>query len=191
MSTLSRLEKLKAQAAILLKKFNSDDALIAQKATERFLKLPFLKHSNIEAVQKDKEFFRLKHSYQVLAIEHGHNNWKTLREQIIKEECMYHPSIGVYLNIWFGNYNEAWAYHKKNGGYLLYYRQYYYVCDKEAIRSMGLDTFDKEWKAIGYNAVKPESQEAYSIIYKRAKANYLNRKPGNRTAFRSKRPNWV
>lgn len=191
MNTFNRIERLKTQANFLLKDLNNATKEPAQNAAERFLQLPFLKYSNAANILADKSFFRLKHAYHVLAIEAGHTNWVSLREQLIKEDCMYHSGCSTYLNIWFANYNEAYAYFIKNGGYLLSYRQYFYVCNAEVIKVLKLDKCQAEWEAIGYNWVKPANINAYNRIYKQAKQNYLSRKTAKKKAVTNNRPEWL
>lgn len=191
MNKFSRLEQLKTKAAILLKHFNSTEPEQYNAAAERMLQLPFLQYSNTEKVLADRTFFRLKHAYMVIALEQGHENWPALREQVISEDCMYSAHCGAYLNVWFADYDEAQTHHEQNGGYLLSYRQHYYVCTEEVIKEMGLDGVAAEWKAIGYNWVQPKDKDAHAAIYKQAKANYLAKKKTQPVKRTSQRPEWL
>ncbi len=83
-----RLNELKIRAAILLKDFNAKEPARYNKAAERLLKLPFLKYSSADRILSDRSFFRLKHTYEVLAIENGYSNWNNFRESIIQEDCL-------------------------------------------------------------------------------------------------------
>lgn len=170
----NRLRELKIRAALLLKDFNAEDPDTHHKAAQRFLKLPFLQYSTAERILNDRDFFRLKHAYAVLALENGHDSWNALREQVIQEDCLYTKGCAGFINTWFTNYNQAKAHHIIEGGYLLQYRQDYFVAGHELIKVLGLHDFEKEWEAIGYDWVKPQCTKSWARLYKQAKANYID-----------------
>lgn len=191
MNKAKRLSEYKTRASILIKQLKGTNAEQQLKAANRFLQLPFLKHSSANAVVSDIDFFRLKHAYAVIAIENGCDNWNTLRENTIIEDCMYTTGCGVYLNVWFNNYEEASAYRNENGGYLLRYRKDYFVAEQTVIAVLGLDHLEQEWAAIGYDWVKPKSKDDWQKIYVQAKENYLKPAAPYTPPNKDKRPAWL
>lgn len=187
----NRLTRHKNQANLLLKHFRSEDKDVSVKAAERLLQLPFLKHSNATTILEDRDFFRLKHAYGVIAIENGSDNWSAFREQIIQEDCMYTSACGAYLNVWLNNYEEAKVHQQTHGGYLLSYRQHFYIGTDEVVATLRLDHLKEEWAAIGYDWVQPQDNDAHKTIYKQAKANYLAKKQAHKKAVNTNRPQWL
>lgn len=190
-SKRTRLDELKIKASRLLKNLQSGDATAIQ-AAKRFLALPFLKHSNETAILNDQSFFRLKHAFHVLAIEHGYDNWNDLRNAIISQDCLFHNGSGGHLNVWFNNYDEAEQYQQQNGGYLLQYRQHFAVCTQDYVNSLQLgDESEAHWQAIGYNWVRPKSQAAWNKLFAVAKNHYLQKPKPAKPIDKSKRPAWL
>ena len=82
----------------------------------------------------------------------------------------YPPQLDVFLNHWFARYDEARAWLEREGGFLLPYRHHFFVCQAEAIRVMGLDPDDPDWKKVGWDCARPADHEAYERLYaKRAR----------------------
>ncbi len=168
----SRLEELKIQASILLKDLNSDEPEKFLKAAARFKNLPqFAENSPKELLESD---IKRKHALAVLAAERGFKTWDALRDDIIAKECLHRPMGGSsFLNHWFAKYEQARTQLENHGGYLLQYRDSYFVCESGYIKFLGLDSFKNEWEKIGFDWVKPADKKAWEVIFKKAKENYL------------------
>lgn len=189
-SNHNRLQEYKTRAAILLKKFNSQDSTEYEKAAQRFLQLPFLQHSTATAILNDRTFFRLKHAQQVLALENGHNSWDKFRHQVILEDCLFHKHSSAFLNVWFNNYADAKEYQMLHNGYLLQFRKDYAVCRQEYIDAIGLSAFNKEWAAMEYDWVNPTCKKSWQIVFAHLKKQYLA--PVTiRPANKNNRPKWL
>ena len=68
---------------------------------------------------------------------------------------MYVPRMDAFLNRWFTNYDEARASLEAQGGYLLPFKDHFFVSTADAIRELGLDPDDHDWAAIGWDWVRP------------------------------------
>jgi hypothetical protein len=77
-----------------------------------------------------------------------------------REPVMYVPRMDAFLNRWFTSYDEARASLEAQGGYLLPYRDHFFVSTADAIRELGLDPDDPDWAAIGWDWVRPADSEA-------------------------------
>ena len=77
------------------------------------------------------------------------------------ETLWYSPTMDVFLNRWFSNYNDARRSLDTEGGYLLPYKNHFFVCEAEAIRAMGLDPDDPDWRLINHDGARPSNEEAY------------------------------
>lgn len=73
---------------------------------------------------------------------------------------MYVPRMDAFLNRWFTSYDEARASLESQGGYLLPYRDHFFIATAEATRELGLDPDDPDWAAIGWDWVRPVDPEA-------------------------------
>jgi hypothetical protein len=92
-------------------------------------------------------------------------------EEIEIETLWYQPNLDVFLNRWFSNYPDARKSLGSDGGFLLPYKQHFYVCEAGAIRAMGLEPDDPDWEKIGWDCAQPLDMPAYLRLHeKRVKA---------------------
>ncbi len=77
---------------------------------------------------------------------------------------MYVPQMGAILSQWFAVYDEARAAREETGGYLLPYKNHYFVTTSEAIRELGLDPADPDWARIGWDWVCPIDTDAWQRL---------------------------
>jgi hypothetical protein len=80
------------------------------------------------------------------------------------DKLWYQPSLDVFLNRWFSNYEEARRLLDGEGGYLLPYQKHFFVCEAEVISALGLEPDDLDWERIGRDAAKPKDREAYQRL---------------------------
>jgi hypothetical protein len=76
----------------------------------------------------------------------------------------YQPDLDVFLNRWFSNYEEARRSLESEGGFLLPYKQHFYICQPEAIRALGLDPEDADWELIGRDCPRPADERAFERL---------------------------
>ena len=82
----------------------------------------------------------------------------------------YQPNLDVFLNRWFSSYMEARKALESEGGFLLPYKQHFFVCESEAIRAMGLEPDDPDWERVGWDCARPSDMQAYQrLLEKREK----------------------
>lgn len=149
------LEEYKIQASILLKSLRGNDAV---KAAKRFKRLPeFADLSITEILQKE---IQRKHALNLIAIENGFSSWLDLKIQI-------NFIVGGYLNLWFANYPEAKSHLLSTGGFLLPYKNQFFICNANYIKQIGFDPDDSDWKLIGYDWVAPKDKNAWQRLYKK------------------------
>ena len=77
---------------------------------------------------------------------------------------MYVPRMDAILNRWFTTYEEARASLESEGGYLLPFRNQFFVTTSEGIRELGLDPEDPDWARIGWDWVRPSEQAAWERL---------------------------
>ena len=84
---------------------------------------------------------RQKHALAIIALEKGFNSWSDLKYQL--------PFIKVaLLNGWFANYAPAKAHLDTEGGYLLAYKNQFFICNSDYINSLDFDSENPDWKKI-------------------------------------------
>jgi hypothetical protein len=162
------LEEYKNRASILLKNLRSDDAAKVKEASERFQILPFL-------AAQAPETIKLKHALTVLALENGFDTWADLKRNVEYNDkrtafrnrnytalCPKH-CWGIMSN-WEVSYEAALDTLQERGGYLLPYKQQFFVCEEAYIETLGLDPHDMDWELIGWNWVKPANMEAWERL---------------------------
>lgn len=80
------------------------------------------------------------------------------------EELWYQPSLDVFLNLWFANYDAARAARETEGGFLLPYKHHFFVCEPGLIKALGLDPNDPDWEMVGWDCARPKDPEAYQRL---------------------------
>jgi hypothetical protein len=83
------------------------------------------------------------------------------------EELWYAPTLDVFLNRWFSNYDEARAARDGGGGFLLPYRRHFFVCEPDVIRALGLEPEDADWERVGWDCARPADAAAYRRLRER------------------------
>lgn len=152
------VDECKVQASILLKSLHSNIPSSSQQAAKRFQSLlEFRNFSLEEIIQAD---IKRKHALAVIAIEKGFKSWADLKCQL--------PFIrGGFLNQWFANYAEAKSYQQLNGGFILPFKNHFFICDANYINNLGFNSEDHDWKLIGYDWVSPNNKDAWQRLYKK------------------------
>jgi hypothetical protein len=168
------LEEYKNRASILLKHLRSDDAAKVSEAAKRFQILPFL-------AEESPERIKLKHALTVLAMENGFDTWADLKRNVEyndKRNAFMNRNFtalcpkrcwGVLSN-WEVRYEDALEDLQERGGYLLPYKQQFFVCQEAYIERLGLDPDDIDWELIGWNWVKPANIEAWERLNEKLEA---------------------
>jgi hypothetical protein len=152
------VDECKVQASILLKSLHSNDVNKAQKSAKRFHRLAEFKNSSLEEIMHTD--IKRKHALGVIALEKGFKSWAQLKCQL--------PFIrGGFLNLWFANYEEAKSYQQEKGGFLLPFKNQFFVCEASYITHLGLNAEDLDWKLIGYDWAYPNNKEAWQRLYKK------------------------
>lgn len=149
------LTEAKIQASILLKSLRGSDA---EKTAKRFKRIPeFANLSIADILQKE---IKRKHALLLIAVENGFNSWLDLKMQV-------NFIVGGYLNPWFSNYSEAKSHLQSVGGFLLPYKNQFFICNEHYIQQIGFDPDDPDWRHIGYDWVVPDNKDAWQRLYKK------------------------
>src|SRR5512135_901997 len=85
------------------------------------------------------------------------------------DTSMYVETMDLFVNRWFAKYEQAEASLEKEGGYLFPYKSQFFITEREAIRELGLDPDDPDWKLIGWNWAQPLDTEARERLKKKIK----------------------
>ena len=84
------------------------------------------------------------------------------------DRTVWYPyGLDVYLNQWFPDYREAREALEKEGGFLFPFKQHFFICRPDAVRAMGLDPDDPDWKKIGWDCVKPSDPLAFQRLHEK------------------------
>jgi hypothetical protein len=83
------------------------------------------------------------------------------------DKLWYQPNLDVFLNQWFSNYEEARRALDSGGGFLLPYKNHFFVCEADLIQALGLEPDDQDWDKIGRDAARPKDAEAFQRLRKK------------------------
>ena len=129
---LNSPEEYKIQASKLLKILKNTDSPDPS-AIARLSRSPeclnFFKNNQLQ----------LKHVLNLLAQEQGFKTWEALKKsaEIAIQQLFNNYSGGGFLNHWFSNYSDAQQYQNNHGGYLLPYKNQFFICDADYIINLG------------------------------------------------------
>lgn len=119
-----------------------------------------LKSMRAKDTEDVKHNVKLKDALVIIARKHGFKSWTDLKSQL--------PMIrGGFLNQWFSHYEEAKSYLQSHQGFLLPYKNQFFICDENYIAFLGLDSKDPDWKLINYDWINPVNKEAFRRLYKK------------------------
>lgn len=108
----------------------------------------------------------------LLAIELGFSGWAHAKRTIGGDPeardfgtILYPSRCGGHLNFWYRDYREATVGQRQCHGYLLGYRRQCFVVQGGFIEALGLDPHRPEWRAIGFDWVRPVDVQARTRLY--------------------------
>lgn len=165
-ATTNLLEELKIQAAILLKDLRSNDLQKFELAVMRFRTLKkFLKNNYIDIKKNAKR----KDALFIIALENGFSSWLELKNHFYKILPLLFVDgyVGGFLNLWFARYADSKSRQKVEGGYLLPYKNQYFLAGKEYIQASGFDPNDSDWELIDWDWVKPKDKAALVRLFQK------------------------
>ena len=171
----SALEEYRTQASLLLKQLRSADSHISKNAGTRFQQHPSFEMLSVDEILDSSEVKR-KHALHILALEHGFDSWVAFKTRLERQDrlhnfrqvnrytLLYQPQCVGFINEWHVDYEVASQELGRNGGYLLPYKNQFFICQDVYIEALGLDPDDPDWALIGWNWVKPADQEAWARL---------------------------
>ncbi|MFA6468238.1 MAG: hypothetical protein WCW35_05015 [Bacteroidota bacterium] len=120
---------------------------------------------------------QLKHAFNVIAVENGYESWNDLKSALdnaaensplaeIKEQ-FYPKGFTTYWNIWFAKYSQAKKVLGEGRGYLLPFKNQYFIVEEHFVDSIGLPHTLREWKEIGNDWVHPKNVKAWLALNER------------------------
>ncbi|MFY9341944.1 MAG: hypothetical protein WAT39_05620 [Planctomycetota bacterium] len=136
---------------------------VAHAAAARFAQLPAFRDADPAELTNRRR--GLRHAAQdVVAFEHGFVSWgELLRGSLPLFACVtvHCSAMTAFVNRWFADYAEAARSLHCEGGYLLPHRTQFFVTVAGAVRELGLDPEDPDWRRIGFDWVRPRDPEAH------------------------------
>ena len=129
------VDECKIQASILLKSLYSNHIESSHQAAKRFQVLSEFKNFSLSEIVKAN--IKRKHALAVIATEKGFKSWTDLKCQL--------PFIrGGFLNQWFTSYAQAKSYQAANGGFILPFKNQFFICNAHYINHLGFDAEDPD-----------------------------------------------
>lgn len=117
---------------------------------------------------------QLKHLLALAAEDHGFASWAELVQQdsltagaaapTERADFMYVSGMQTLINRWFSDYHESVLSLRELGGYLLPYRNQFFVTERAGIELLGLSPDDPDWRSIAWNWVRPADANAWQRL---------------------------
>lgn len=115
---------------------------------------------------------QLKEAYQIIAKASGFNSWRELKEIFDATEHYCPKGSSAYYKTWFKDYDQALSLLAQAQNFLLPYRDYFFICHRDYINFLGVDTTDPDLQKVGRNWVEPLDSEAFFRISKKIRNRY-------------------
>lgn len=121
-----------------------------------------------------------RHCLTVVAMELGFRGWAQLAH--VLEDGEEGADFGTILcpkrmmphqNIWVANYLEAQQIRDEHGGFLLPYKEQFFIADGDFLLDLGLDPEVEDWERMGRDWVKPDDLNVRARFYARLFAERL------------------
>ncbi|MCP3135759.1 GIY-YIG nuclease family protein [Pyxidicoccus xibeiensis] len=167
-------QECKVRASLLLKELCSQDAARSRRAAERLLTLPVFASLSPAELLSRRDSVQRKHVLALIAREQGFASWvdlKAAREaeaaSSVDFEALLSRVGGVFLNRWFNTYDEALASLRREGGYLVPFRQQFFVCGPDVLTALGVDLADPDWALAGPDWLAPKNGAAHDRLASR------------------------
>lgn len=160
----SALKELKTRADHLLKRARVG----CDTTASRLRKLGEFKTSSNQEI---KTKVCRKHALTLIARDFGFNDWAHAK-QVLNNEApkdfgtLLRTAGGMgYLHNWYASYEDARSCQQDTGGYLLAYKNQYFVATSSYMKSLGLGDDDPDLKSLGSDWVHPRNEEARVKLY--------------------------
>jgi hypothetical protein len=172
------LQEYKIQASILLKSLRAGDIERSQAAAVRFQRLPEFKSFSADEIHSRRAGIKLKHALNLIAVENNRASWPDLKRIVSKREAiqsnraytnLYPAHCEGFYNEWYANHDDAHKHLLATGGYLLPYKNHFFICRNDYITALGLDPDDPDWKLIGWDWAKPSDLQAWQRLNSKLK----------------------
>lgn len=151
----------------------AQDGRLQVQAINRFRQLSLFETLTSGATEA-LENLQLKHAFSVIAEENGYASWTELKFALdqaaetsplaeIKEQ-FYPKGFTTYWNIWFAKYSQAKKVLSEGKGFLLPYKNQYFIVEEHFVDSIGLPHTLPEWKSIGNDWIHPKNVKAWLVL---------------------------
>ena len=164
------IAQLRRQAKAQLKLLRVGNPDSAMEVARRLATLRSFSRFQPEEIIARADRVQLKHLLALAAEDNGFESWPDLVRQsaarqadaspLDNPEFMYVSGMDALINRWFSSYEEALQSLAELGGYLLPYRNQFFITERAGVVLLGLDAEDPDWEAIGWNWVRPENVQA-------------------------------
>lgn len=117
------------------------------------------------------ERLQRKHCLAVVARSLGFSNWPALVHFLDGSQhgqfgtVLYPRGAWAYTNIWCAGYQEAKDIQAEGGGFLLGYKQHYFVAQGDFIDMLGLHSDDPDWQLAGRDWIRPSDLSARNRLF--------------------------
>lgn len=120
-----------------------------------------------KAKKKAGKDIQLKEAFELVARTSGFKSWREMRELFEATEHYCPKGSSAHWKVWYKDYEEAKAHLAQGQGFLLPYRDHFFICQNEYVEFLGVPSQDQDLQLVGRNWVEPENSEAFLRLSKK------------------------
>lgn len=167
--------ELKHAARILHRQAQAQEA----PAISRLRQLPELRNIPDEELAASVQ---RRHALAAVARELGFDGWSKLNKALSGKgeahdfgDVFCPPKSSSYWNIWCASYELARTIREQRNGWLLVFRQQFFVVDEHYLRHLGLDPADDDWNYLGRDWTRVEEGAENAVRHEEARSRLIEK----------------
>ena len=165
---INPLRELRTRAEILHRRVQA----LAPLALVRLRALRQLRDAPDELLIAVAKTIRRSQCLTLVACEAGFDGWPHAKHVLSGDSpianyggLLYPRHCASHLNLWYRSYEEALLGHRTAGGYLLAFRNQFFVAHAPFVEDLGLSPWAPEWRAMEFDWVRPRDPTARTRLY--------------------------
>jgi hypothetical protein len=144
-----------------------ENAMLKSSVSSIKIKAKFLQ----KAKMKTDSCFALKDAFAVISKAAGYASWKEMKDSYDESDIFNPPKWSAQWKIWFASIEDA-RNNLKPENYLVPYRNQFFICDIDYLKSLGIELDDPNLKKIGNDWSIPKDLHSWEALKRKIQLHH-------------------